>query len=156
MRLVTVRTIATLTNINKEFNYFYDLKRIAVILMMLIYGTTTVGATVHLHYCMDKFISWDLNETENKTCGKCGMKESATKKGCCKDEIKQLKIDTDHQKSTVESFIKIFQSPAIKYATFLLAFNNVVFDINANAKVYAPPLLPLPEKRTILYCTYRI
>ena len=123
---------------------------------MFVYGTTTVGATVHLHFCMNKFISFDFTETENKTCGKCGMKESATKKGCCKDEVKQIKIDTDYQKSTVESFIKTFQVPTIKYFPSLLEFNAVVFNLDANAINYSPPLLPSIQKRTILYCTYRI
>ena len=123
---------------------------------MFVYGTTTVGATVHLHFCMNKFISWNFNETENKTCGKCGMKESATKKGCCKDEVKQLKIDNDYQKSTVESFIKTFQVPTIKYFPSLLEFNAVVFNLDANAIQYFPQLLASIQKRTILYCTYRI
>ena len=47
---------------------------------MFVYGTTTVGATVHLHFCMNKFISLNFTETENKTCGKCGMNESASTK----------------------------------------------------------------------------
>ena len=123
---------------------------------MFVYGTTTVGATVHLHFCMNKFISWNFTETENKTCGKCGMKESATKKGCCKDEVKQLKIDNDYQKSTVESFTKTFQVPTINYFPFLLEFNAVVFNSDANSIQYSPPLLASIQKRTILYCTYRI
>ena len=123
---------------------------------MFVYGTTTVGATVHLHFCMNKFISLNFTETENKTCGKCGMKESPTKKGCCKDEVKQLKIDNDYQKSTAESFINIFQVPTLKYTPSLLEFNAVVFNLDANAIQYPPPLLPSIQKRTILYCTYRI
>ena len=123
---------------------------------MFVYGTTTVGATVHLHFCMNKFISWNFTETENNTCGKCGMKESATKKGCCKDEVKQIKIDTDYQKSTVESFIKTSQVPTIKYFPSLLEFNAVVFNLDANTIQYPPPFLSSIQKRTILYCTYRI
>ena len=123
---------------------------------MFVYGTTTVGATVHLHFCMDKFISFNFTKTENKTCGKCGMKESATKKGCCKDEVKQLKINNDQQKSTEASFIKIFQVPTIKYSPFLLEFNAVVFNLDATAINYSPPLLLSIQKRTILYCTYMI
>ena len=123
---------------------------------MFVYGITTVGASVHLHFCMNKFISFNFTETENKTCGKCGMKESATKKGCCKDEVKQLKIDNDHQKSTDASFIKIFQVTTIKYSSSLLEFNAVVFNLNVNAINYSPPLLPSIQKRTILYCTYMI
>ena len=123
---------------------------------MFVYGTTTVGATVHLHFCMNKFISFNFTETENKTCGKCGMKESATKKGCCKDEVKQLKIDNDYQKSTLESFIKTFHVPTIKHFPSLLEFSAVVFNLDATAINYSPPLLLSIQKRTILYCTYRI
>ena len=111
---------------------------------------------MHLHYCMEKFISWNLSESENKTCGKCGMKESATQKGCCKDEVKQLKIDTDHQKSTAESFIKLFQVPAIKYNPSFWKFNTALLYENDNFIFYSPPLIPTLQKRTILYCTYRI
>ena len=84
------------------------------------------------------------------------MKESATKKGCCKDEVKRLKIDNDYQKSTLESFIKTFHVPTIKYFPSLLEFNDVAFKLDANAIQYSLPLLPSIQKRTILYCTYRI
>jgi len=123
---------------------------------MFVYGTTTVGATVHLHFCMNKFISWNFTETENKTCGKCGMKESATKKGCCKDEVKQLKIDNDHQKSTTASFINIFEASVIKSYSSLNELTRVAFDAKSFQIIYSPPLLPSKQKRTVLYCTYRI
>ena len=123
---------------------------------MFVYGITTVGATVHVHYCMDKVIGWDLSQKESRTCGKCGMKESATKKGCCKDEVKQLKIDNDYQKSIVSFLPKILSVPAIKFYPSLLEFNNVVFNNDVKTKYYSPPLLPFTQKRTILYCTYRI
>ena len=84
------------------------------------------------------------------------MKESATQKGCCKDEVKQIKIDTDHQKSTVESFINIYQVPAINFTSSLQEFNTAVFNKNENFVFYSPPLIPGLQKRTILYCTYRI
>lgn len=111
---------------------------------------------MHLHYCMEKFISWNLSESENKTCGKCGMKESATQKGCCKDEVKQLKIDTDHQKSTAESFFNLFQVPAIKYTPSFWEFNTGLLNKNLHSIFYSPPLIPSLRKRTILYCIYRI
>ena len=123
---------------------------------MFVYGITTVGATVHVHYCMDKIIGWDLSQTESRTCGKCGMKESATKKGCCKDEVKQLKVDNDHQKSTVTFLPNIFSVPALKLYPSLSEFNNVALNIDAKTNYYSPPLLPFIQKRTILYCTYRI
>ena len=111
---------------------------------------------MHLHFCMDKFIGWDVSQTKNTSCTKCGMKESATKKGCCKDELKQLKINTDHQKSTTASFLNIFEAPVIKIYPFLNEFTRVAFDAKSFQIIYSPPLLPSIQKRTVLYCTYRI
>jgi hypothetical protein len=123
---------------------------------MFIYGVTTVGATVRVHFCMDKFIGWDLFQTENKSCSKCGMKESATKKGCCKDEIKQLKINTDHQKSSAANFINVFHAPIINTVPSLFEFTKVVFDENSNSINFSPLIIPSIQKLTVLYCTYRI
>ena len=123
---------------------------------MFVYGVTTVGANVHVHFCMDKFIGWDISQTENNTCNKCGMKEDATKKGCCKDELKQLKINTDHQKSTTASFINIFEAPVIKSYSSLNELTRVAFDAKSFQIIYSPALLPSIQKRTVLYCTFRI
>lgn len=66
------------------------MKKIAVILLLLVYSTTTFGATVHLHYCMDKLVGWSLWQSKDEACGKCGMKEK--KGGCCKDEHKHFQL----------------------------------------------------------------
>ncbi len=123
---------------------------------MFIYGVTTVGATVHLHFCMDKFIGWDLSKSENKSCVKCGMKESATKKGCCKDEVKQLKIDTEHQKSSAAIFMNVCHPLVTNAPASLSEFTKAVFDENSIKINYAPSPIPSVKKLTVLYCTYRI
>lgn len=123
---------------------------------MFIYGVTTVGATVHLHFCMDKFVGWDLSHSQNSTCSKCGMKESATKKGCCKDEEKQLKIDTDHQKSTITSFENSLQAPVINNFPIVYQFTRVDFKASSKDIFYPPPLDLTIQKRIVMYCTYRI
>ncbi len=105
---------------------------------------------------MDKFVGWDFSESEDAKCKKCGMKETSTQKGCCKDELKQLKIDTDHQKSTVETFVNSIQIPAINYSPFI--YEIVLADLNKTSSNlnYPPPLNYTLQKRTVLYCTYRI
>ena len=123
---------------------------------MFVYGVTTVGATVHLHFCMDKFVGWTLTQTENTTCKKCGMKENVTKKGCCKDEEKQLKIDSDQQKSAVESFINNVPFSVINDDTFTYNFTSSESNTRVKNIFYSPPLHHTTQKRTILYCTYRI
>lgn len=76
------------------------MKRFAAAILAVLYISTSAGATVHMHYCMGKLADWSLGQKESKTCGNCGMKTSEAKeKGCCKDEHKFFKNDTD-QKAT--------------------------------------------------------
>ncbi len=88
------------------------MKKAVVILLMLIYGSATMGATVHLHYCMNEFVGWSLLHSKDEKCGKCGMKEK-DKEGCCKDEHKQIKLKTDHPKAGLTAFVSIIMAPAI-------------------------------------------
>ncbi len=74
---------------------------------MLVYGLTSVGATVHLHYCMNEYVSWDLaHSKEDNKCGKCGMTDK--KSGCCKDEYKQVKLSVDQQDTLQKDFTAPF------------------------------------------------
>src|SRR4030095_7927580 len=80
------------------------MKKILVSILAVFYLVSSVGATVHLHYCMDKLISWSLSKGDGDKCDKCGMKKDD---GCCKDENKFVKNSVD-QKAT-ESSIEILQ-----------------------------------------------
>lgn len=84
------------------------MKKFLVAILAFTYLSTATGATVHLHYCMGKLVSWALwhNDKESKNCSKCGMNKAA-KNGCCKDEHKIIKIDKDQKLS--ESSFKTFQ-----------------------------------------------
>ena len=66
-----------------------------------------MGATVHLHYCMDKLINWSLMKSGDK-CGKCGMEKDG---GCCKDENKFVKNNIDQK--VVESSFQLIQMAAV-------------------------------------------
>ena len=92
------------------------MKKILATILALVYLFTSIGATVHLHYCMGKLISWGLLDQNSKECSFCGMPKNtsaghcmAVKGGCCKDEHKQVKIDKD-QKAT-ESANKYLSLP---------------------------------------------
>ncbi len=87
------------------------MKKTVFILLMLIYGSATMGATVHLHHCMNELVGWSLWHSEKEECGKCGMKED--KKGCCKDEHKYFKLKADHQKAAAAAFITFELTPVI-------------------------------------------
>jgi hypothetical protein len=73
------------------------MKKFIVAILAMLYVSTSTGATIHLHYCMDKFVGWKLWHDDSNKCDKCGMEKSHGTKGCCKDEHKQVKLENDHQ-----------------------------------------------------------
>ena len=72
------------------------MKRVAVSLLLLIYGVFTTGATLHTHFCMGELVSVSLTETRSGPCEKCGMQEHERDSNCCKDVPNTLKITDDH------------------------------------------------------------
>ena len=82
------------------------MKKVFATILAVIYLSTSMGATLHLHYCMGKLFAWSLTDKDSKNCGQCGMPKSgmsgyctAVKGGCCKDKYIQVQLDKD-QKST--------------------------------------------------------
>lgn len=74
------------------------MKKIIVTIVALVYISTSTGAMLHMHYCMGKMVNWGLSHNTSKTCDGCGMKKSEEKdNGCCKDEYKFVKNDTDQK-----------------------------------------------------------
>ena len=122
------------------------MKKFIVAILAILYLNTSIGATIHLHYCMDKLVAWDLgNKEDNIVCPYCGMAKTATtdqhcgsdSKGCCKDEQKHVKIEKD-QKATENNFDfskVLFQPITISYSD-----NNV----NYNATYLEYPISNSP------------
>ena len=72
------------------------MKKLIVFILSVVYLTTSIGATFHFHYCMDRLVSWGLDFREDSPCSYCGM-EKEESKGCCKDEHTQIKIKGDQK-----------------------------------------------------------
>ena len=80
------------------------MKKLIVIILAIAYLGTSSGAVISMHYCMGKLANWTFGNDETKTCGKCGMEKANEKdSGCCKDEHKFVKGNTD-QKTAEEGF----------------------------------------------------
>jgi hypothetical protein len=162
-------------SINKKWNYitskgffintFVPVKKILVTILALVYLTASIGATVHMHYCMDKLVSWGFahQNSDDKSCSYCGMKKtpadkncSKEVKGCCKDEHKQLRLEKDQKvseygfdfnklisQSTVPSLLEIYKvsvfSPTLTYPL-----------------THAPPPGIKPVSLFVLNCVFRI
>jgi hypothetical protein len=114
-------------------------KKVVAIFFLVVYGFTSLGATVHMHYCMGEYVGWNLEHKENSKCGKCGMKEDAKKKGCCKDEHKEFKLKTDQQKSSVANFENAISSPIIITPTSYYNLSLLQAAKFTYANFYPPP-----------------
>jgi hypothetical protein len=80
------------------------MRKAFTLILALLYISTSTGAAVHMHYCMGKMSGWGLLASRSDTCGKCGMEKlDKEDNGCCKDEIKLIKNESD-QKSNPSGF----------------------------------------------------
>ena len=102
------------------------MKKFIVSILAVLYLSSSIGATVHLHYCMDKLIGWSLEHQKGNRCSKCGMIKKQKGKACCKDEYKQLKLQNDQkaeasyqatQLSSVAVLTNFFTTPSIQLSS---------------------------------------
>lgn len=130
------------------------MKKFLVTILSLVYLTVSSGATVHMHYCMGKLVSWNLSPKSNGKCGACGM-QKAGHKGCCHDIQKQVKIEKDQKVS--ESSFQIY----IIFSEALLVANTGLPQEYISSPIYNDPIShPPPRLETlplfVLNCNFRI
>lgn len=118
------------------------MKRFAAAILAFLYLVTSAGATLQLHYCMDKLVDWNTGQQETSTCGQCGMeKESGKDDGCCKYEHKFFKVSPD-QKAVENSLLLmtlVIDLPT-PFTTLPAGYHATTTDRQA-APVHAPPLI---------------
>lgn len=121
-----------------------------------------MGATVHLHYCMGKLVSWDLSPQESKNCSFCGMLKNdagpdhiLAKKNCCKDDHKELKAGGDQKPAQAEyQFLKF--SPDLDGKVFHLFSSFPANEIKfTHPTTHAPPDSG-KEPVYLLNCNFRV
>lgn len=128
------------------------MKKGAAFILLLIYFTVSTGFVVSVHYCMNKVDRVELGDGHKDQCGKCGMYLNKSH-GCCKDDVKliKMKVDQSAAKTTVADFS--FYLPVIVVNPFLLSLIRT--NLQAGYPVaHGPPLNELP-----LYlqnCVFRI
>ena len=105
------------------------MKRVAATIFLLVYFVTSSGATIQLHYCMDKLVSWSLNSKSKSNCSKCGM-EKKGHKGCCHDESKFVKLDKVHKAS----------ANYFDFSKFQIQISKATFDCTEHLYVSNPVL----------------
>ena len=121
------------------------MKKLAASILILVYFTVTTGFVVSVHYCMGKLSSVELGYTGKTECGKCGMNLEKSH-GCCKDDVKVVKMQADHNFSKTASPDFALSLPASN------AFNNhsFAFEASSNVKLSLANGPPLDEGDTYL------
>ena len=111
-----------------------------------------MGATIHLHFCMNEFVGWSLWHGKTDECSKCGMK--GKKDGCCKDEHKQVKLSTEHQKSATTQYIQSSDIPALVIPIFHFGLKEKSISLTFPVS-HAPPKINR-EQLHIFHCVFLI
>jgi hypothetical protein len=90
---------------NEAFGKVYSfvvipMKRVVAFILMVLYLSTSMGATVYMHYCMGQLVGWGLVDRESRDCVACGMAKaramqecSVGMKNCCHDDHKHFQSD---------------------------------------------------------------
>lgn len=96
------------------------MKRFLVTILALVYISSSTGASIHTHYCMGKLADWSMGQKDSKTCGLCGMeKNNKEDNGCCRDEHKFVKSDTDQK--TAQAGFQFVQITSLALPVSLIA-----------------------------------
>lgn len=119
------------------------MKQILAALVLIVYISATTGFVISMHYCMDRFDSAEIGSSKNDKCPRCGMHK---KEGCCRDDVRVVKLQTFHR--TPKTIAPDLPAPLPQIVTteFLLSpFQNF-----QPAVVSIPHSPPLAEQETYL------
>lgn len=88
------------------------MKKILVSITAILYFLITSGVVVNLHYCMNRLDSAKLYAGKSDKCSKCGM-HIPKSKGCCRDELKIVKLQDDQKVQQFAFDFRSFEQPAV-------------------------------------------
>lgn len=119
------------------------MRKLIATIFLVTYFITSTAATVQIHYCMNKAVSWSFSADKNTGCGICGM-EKQGHKGCCQDENKIIKAASEHKAPNPNfDFLKL----NLNYFTKIVAQKEQLHINNSvefRASTLVPPLLSIP------------
>jgi hypothetical protein len=125
-----------------------EVKKLFAILLIMLYGVSSTGATVQLHYCCGKLKSIKIGSAHVKDCGNGFMMGA---KPCC--ETKEIKSKSvDQQDVTILLGTKA-PVEAQTFFTSTFSAGTPVADVHQQADYTSPPLV---QPIFILNCVFRI
>ncbi|MFL5773205.1 MAG: HYC_CC_PP family protein [Flavisolibacter sp.] len=127
------------------------LKKLFSILLLLVYGLSSMGMTIHAHYCCGELEKIGLQATVCKM--DCPASTEINGKSCCDEKQVQLSLKSEYSNA------KFIQPPlasgdAIKPVVAEKIFSIHGTELKILPEIFAPP--PLQKDFTILFSVYRI
>jgi hypothetical protein len=128
------------------------MKKFIVAILSIFYLGISSGATIHLHYCMDKLVGWKFWHNDAKKCSNCGMEKTKSgKEGCCKDEHQHIKLQSDQKAAEIFQLQQLFSTTIT--AAFIEMPSVVLPSIAENYPISHAP--PRSSATTPVYIIYR-
>lgn len=116
------------------------MKKFLFAISFICYFAVTSGVIVNSHYCMKRLVSVHLYDTSPEVCARCGM-ETHESNGCCRNEVKVLKLQQDQNKTTVETpGIPALEKQVITTSEFIVSSFQSPF-VPRHFQNHSPPLL---------------
>lgn len=132
------------------------MKRILTTLLLCLYLAASTGATLHVHSCMGKLVSWQLwHGAVDAPCSHCGMQYTGgLSTGCCADMHAPLKLPQEQHgvEGHVDLQPAILSLPFVAYA----ARNVFAVTIAPRPAVSTALLLPGATPLFVRHCTFLI
>lgn len=125
------------------------MKKLASLILLLVYGLSSTGMTIQFHYCCGKLKDISFSPVAVK---QCGMKHMSVGKPCCNDKRVELKLKADQKTEQVAKFmfsVPVPEKP--ESGDFVL---TPFVSSTVVPEIFAPP--PLTNSLYILHCVYRI
>ena len=116
------------------------MKKLLFTISFLCYFAVTSGLVINSHYCMKRLVSIHLFEKKASVCGKCGM-EAHEYEGCCRDEVKLVKLDQDQNKVVVHAPGIPELAPQVAIISDFIASPFVQVVSKRHFHNHSPPLL---------------
>jgi hypothetical protein len=133
------------------------MKKLFFFLLAVLYISSSCEASVYLHYCMGKPVSFSFSPGNSGTCHRCGMKKSAKGMGCCKDEQKIIKSDNSQKVTDLVSSDmakKIFGKVLPSYSAFSVNICHSSADTHCSS--HGPPPGECPVSLYLMNCLFLI
>lgn len=126
------------------------MRRFLFTIAVIVYGLSSMGWVLDIHYCMGKVEAVHLFEKEKTSCSTCGMSAEESE-GCCHDEDALVMLIQD-QKTPVTLHFN-FEPPVISLPSIRSLLNELSFtqQIDIAYTSNAPP-----EKNTPLFLRNRV